>query len=159
MLSNFDVFLSSSCDRLYFFLQKNIVENLVKIQKDGTVEVDVAQGVPVASELLELDTIGSASADVATNASDFSRSIPKLSIVMLVVGTRGDVQPFVAFARRLQACLTMIQKLLLFCLHARSFIIVLLVAHLSINNMIVSKKHFTGLEFLTEENISEESLS
>ncbi|KAI3460471.1 hypothetical protein Pfo_017134 [Paulownia fortunei] len=34
--------------------------------------------------------------------SDYNQSIPKLKIAMLVVGTRGDVQPFLALARRLQ---------------------------------------------------------
>ena len=35
--------------------------------------------------------------------SDFNHSIPKLSIAILVGGTRGDVQPFLAVARKLQA--------------------------------------------------------
>ncbi|XP_047983300.1 sterol 3-beta-glucosyltransferase UGT80B1-like isoform X2 [Salvia hispanica] len=34
--------------------------------------------------------------------SDCNQSIPKLSIAILVVGTRGDVQPFLAVARKLQ---------------------------------------------------------
>lgn len=36
---------------------------------------------------------------------DPSKSIPKLQIAMLVVGTRGDVQPFLAVAKKLQACI------------------------------------------------------
>ncbi|XP_042008082.1 sterol 3-beta-glucosyltransferase UGT80B1-like isoform X6 [Salvia splendens] len=34
--------------------------------------------------------------------SDCNQSVPKLSIAILVVGTRGDVQPFLAVARKLQ---------------------------------------------------------
>lgn len=76
--------------------------NLVKIQKDGTVEVDLARS---ASELLELgDGLEGSSSFLEGRNSGSYKSIPRLKIVMLVVGTRGDVQPFLAMAKRLQAC-------------------------------------------------------
>uniref|UniRef100_A0A1D1XCL4 sterol 3beta-glucosyltransferase n=1 Tax=Anthurium amnicola TaxID=1678845 RepID=A0A1D1XCL4_9ARAE len=89
-------------DRLSEHEKKKIMESFVKFQNDGTVEVDVARSVPVASELLELDSVNATSEDVESSASEFVRSIPRLKIAMLVVGTRGDVQPFVAFAKKLQ---------------------------------------------------------
>ncbi|KAG1327967.1 Sterol 3-beta-glucosyltransferase UGT80B1 [Cocos nucifera] len=89
-------------DRLSEKEKKKIIENLVKIQNDGTVEVDVARSAPVASELLELDSVDATPTDVENTVFEFSKSVPKLKIAMLVVGTRGDVQPFIAFAKRLQ---------------------------------------------------------
>lgn len=84
--------------------QKKLIGNLVKIQSDGTVEVDIEKSEPVATELLELQSFE----DLAVTERFFSeckKSIPRLQIVILVVGTRGDVQPFLAIAKRLQACL------------------------------------------------------
>ena len=91
-----------------FILQKKLILNLVKIQNDGTVEVDLAKSSPVASELLELSSIGGAPFDVDdTSFYETNKSIPRLTIAILVVGTRGDVQPFLAMAMRLQVSLTL----------------------------------------------------
>ncbi|KAG6527271.1 hypothetical protein ZIOFF_009368 [Zingiber officinale] len=90
-------------DRLSEREKQKIIEDLIRIQNDGTVEVDVTRTAPVASELLEFDGFDSAPEDVEGNASQIRKSIPRLMIAMLVVGTRGDVQPFIAFAKKLQA--------------------------------------------------------
>jgi hypothetical protein len=87
----------------YFGFQIKIIENLVKIQNDGTLEVDVKRSALIASELSEIDAFGSLSRDIVEAAPGLSKSVPKLKIVILVVGTRGDVQPFIALAKRLQA--------------------------------------------------------
>lgn len=76
----------------------------MKIQKDGTVEVDLTKSSPVASELLELQSIEGSQTNLEDTFFVSKKSIPKLKIAMLVVGTRGDVQPFLAMAKRLQAC-------------------------------------------------------
>ncbi|XVE55141.1 hypothetical protein DITRI_Ditri03aG0136700 [Diplodiscus trichospermus] len=90
-------------DRLSEREKKNLIVNLVKIQSDGTVEVDLAKNSPVASELLELSSIEGAAFDLDdTSFFETNKSIPRLRIAILVVGTRGDVQPFLAMARRLQ---------------------------------------------------------
>ncbi|OAY73636.1 Sterol 3-beta-glucosyltransferase UGT80B1, partial [Ananas comosus] len=86
--------------------KKKIIEKLVKIQNDGTVEVDVTCNAHVASELLELDAVDYAPLDaeeIKQTPFGYSKSVPRLKIAMLVVGTRGDVQPFIALAKRLQA--------------------------------------------------------
>lgn len=89
-------------DRLSENEKRKIIEDLVKIQKDGTVELDVTRSAPVASELLQLDSIDDSSPDIRDSVHEFKKSVPILKIAMLVVGTRGDVQPFIAFAKRLQ---------------------------------------------------------
>ncbi|XP_011625938.1 sterol 3-beta-glucosyltransferase UGT80B1 [Amborella trichopoda] len=88
-------------DRLSDREKKKIIENLARVQDNGIVEVDVALSAPVASELLELDVVDAVHGDVA-ELIECSKSVPKLKVAMLVVGTRGDVQPFVAIAKRLQ---------------------------------------------------------
>lgn len=81
---------------------------LVRIQNDGTVEVDLDKSAPVASELLEFQPVeGPPIIFDDIGISESKKSIPRLKIAILVVGTRGDVQPFLAMAKRLQACLTL----------------------------------------------------
>lgn len=76
----------------------------MKIQNDGTVEVDLEKSASVASELLELRSFEEPTVS-ESRTSESKNSVPRLQIVILVVGTRGDVQPFLAIAKRLQACL------------------------------------------------------
>lgn len=90
----------------FFFYQKNLIVNLVRIQNDGTVEVDLTQNPHVASELLELRLIEFPPGNNDFIPTEMNKSVPKLRIAMLVVGTRGDVQPFLAVAKRLQVRLT-----------------------------------------------------
>lgn len=79
---------------------------LVRIQNDGTVEVDLDNSSPAASELFDFHPVeGPPIIFDDTGISDSKKVIPRLQIIMLVVGTRGDVQPFLAIAKRLQACL------------------------------------------------------
>ncbi|CAK9176341.1 unnamed protein product [Ilex paraguariensis] len=82
--------------------QIKLIEKLVKIQNDGTVKVDLTKSAPVASELLELHSVERAPSNIDYVTTDLNKSIPRLKIAMLVVGTRGDVQPFLAVAKRLQ---------------------------------------------------------
>lgn len=67
-------------------------------------EVDLTKSTPETSELLELRSVEGPSPTVDRIITDFNKSVPKLKIAVLVVGTRGDVQPFLAMANRLQAC-------------------------------------------------------
>ncbi|XWS15274.1 hypothetical protein CRYUN_Cryun35bG0081300 [Craigia yunnanensis] len=90
-------------DRLSEREKKKLIVNLVKIQNDRTVEVNLAKNSPVASELLELSSIEGAPFDLDdTSFYETNKSIPRLKIAILVVGTRGDVQPFLAMAKILQ---------------------------------------------------------
>ncbi|CAL1363100.1 unnamed protein product [Linum trigynum] len=89
-------------DRLLDHEQNKLLIELVRVQNDGTVEVDIDRNDSVASDLLELHSVGSASFYINEDTSLVNKPIPKLKIAILVVGTRGDVQPFLAMAKRLQ---------------------------------------------------------
>ncbi|XP_052201407.1 sterol 3-beta-glucosyltransferase UGT80B1 isoform X2 [Diospyros lotus] len=89
-------------DRLSQLEKKNLIVNLVKIQNDGRVEVDLTKTAPVASELLELRSLEGSHQCMNYITAESNKSVPKLKIAMLVVGTRGDVQTFLAVAKRLQ---------------------------------------------------------
>ncbi|XP_057993844.1 sterol 3-beta-glucosyltransferase UGT80B1 isoform X2 [Hevea brasiliensis] len=92
-------------DKLSECEKKKLIIELVKIQNDGTVEVDRDKTAPVASEFLELHSSveGGASFYLDDSVPESSNKlIPRLKIAILVVGTRGDVQPFLAMAKRLQ---------------------------------------------------------
>ncbi|XP_022133743.1 sterol 3-beta-glucosyltransferase UGT80B1 isoform X1 [Momordica charantia] len=83
--------------------KKQLIADLVKIQHDGTVEVDIEKNSPAASELLKLHpALEGTSVRVDGVISDSVKLIPRLKIAILVVGTRGDVQPFLAIAKKLQ---------------------------------------------------------
>ncbi|KAK4352521.1 hypothetical protein RND71_028039 [Anisodus tanguticus] len=90
-------------DRLSEREKQNLIVEMVRIQRDGTVEVDLTKSTPVTSELLELRSVEGPIPTVDRIITDFNKSVPKLKIAVLVVGTRGDVQPFLAMAKRLQA--------------------------------------------------------
>ncbi|VFQ80150.1 unnamed protein product [Cuscuta campestris] len=89
-------------DRLSEREKQKLIVELVRIQNDGTVEVDLTKNEPVTSELLELQTVEDPHHGVDRIITGSNNSVPKLQIAMLVVGTRGDVQPFLAIAKRLQ---------------------------------------------------------
>ncbi|KAH1118050.1 hypothetical protein GLYMA_17G119100v4 [Glycine max] len=55
----------------------------------------------VAPELLELQSFVESTVS-GSLSSKSKKSVPWLQIVILVVGTRGDVQPFLAIAKKLQ---------------------------------------------------------
>ncbi|KAG6390517.1 hypothetical protein SASPL_148255 [Salvia splendens] len=90
-------------DRLSEREKKQLIVEIMKIQTDGTVEVDLTKDSPVASSLLELHQLDRVPSAIDYIVTDHNKSVPKLKIAVLVVGTRGDVQPFLAVARRLQA--------------------------------------------------------
>ncbi|KAI3505058.1 hypothetical protein L1887_26931 [Cichorium endivia] len=75
---------------------------IIDPKSDGIVEVDLSKSALVASELFEYQTIEGFHLDMEFVISDSNKSIPKLKIVILVVGTRGDVQPFIAMSKQLQ---------------------------------------------------------
>eukprot|EP00250_Pteridium_aquilinum_P011371 c20019_g1_i1 orf=907-3429(+) len=95
----------SPAEKLSERKRKKIIENLVKIKNDGTVEVDVDRGSEMAPTLFDLDVADQLAADrlIEEEYKDPIKAIPSyLEIAMLIVGTRGDVQPFVAMGKRLK---------------------------------------------------------
>ncbi|CAK7349247.1 unnamed protein product [Dovyalis caffra] len=79
-----------------------LLNRIATVKDDGTVEFEVPGDV-------EPQTLGVGSDDVYNTVADDEpvdatdlQYIPPLQIVMLIVGTRGDVQPFIAIGKRLQ---------------------------------------------------------
>ncbi|KAK4480220.1 hypothetical protein RD792_013282 [Penstemon davidsonii] len=73
------------------------------IQDDGTVKFDVPGDIKPHSPHYGTGVIHDGDIDKTTPDTEDHLLLPPLQIVMLIVGTRGDVQPFVAIGTRLQA--------------------------------------------------------
>ncbi|KAE8676854.1 Sterol 3-beta-glucosyltransferase UGT80A2 [Hibiscus syriacus] len=83
----------------YKSVQLKLLNRIVTVKNDGTVVFEVPEDV-------EPHALGSGRRDEYTEVAEEEaldiQDIPPLHIVMLIVGTRGDVQPFVAIGKRLQ---------------------------------------------------------
>ncbi|XP_038887948.1 sterol 3-beta-glucosyltransferase UGT80A2-like isoform X2 [Benincasa hispida] len=88
-------------DKIPVHRKLKLLNRIATVKDDGTVEFEIAGdvGAPlgigpkeVSNDIIEEEPLD------ATDLLD----IPPLQIVMLIVGTRGDVQPFVAIGKRLQ---------------------------------------------------------
>ncbi len=86
------------------------MRRLGTIKGDGAVEFDVGQtarlaedlfGPAAMDELKKLD-VPEVVEDEEEDDEIEQQHIPPLKIVILIVGTRGDVQPFIAIGKRLQ---------------------------------------------------------
>ncbi|KAK6143988.1 hypothetical protein DH2020_020808 [Rehmannia glutinosa] len=88
-------------DRISVQQKLQLLNRIATVKDDGTVEFDVPVDV-------EPRTLGVGSENVYNDVDEEPldatelQYIPPLQIVMLIVGTRGDVQPFVAIGKRLQ---------------------------------------------------------
>ncbi|KAG6661119.1 sterol 3-beta-glucosyltransferase UGT80A2-like isoform X2 [Carya illinoinensis] len=79
-----------------------LLNRMATVKDDGTVEFEVPADVePQVLATGSIDACNDAVDDETLDATDLPY-IPPLQIVMLIVGTRGDVQPFVAIGKRLQ---------------------------------------------------------
>lgn len=82
-------------------MQLKLLNRIATVKDDGTVEFEIPADVepnsygPTAGKDQNI-----CNADPADSTEP--RYSPPLQIVMLIVGTRGDVQPFVAIGKRLQ---------------------------------------------------------
>ncbi|KAK4573359.1 hypothetical protein RGQ29_031357 [Quercus rubra] len=79
-----------------------LLNRIATVKDDGTVEFEVPadvepQDIGVGSVGASTDPVD----DEPLDATDL-QYIPPLQVVMLIVGTRGDVQPFIAIGKRLQ---------------------------------------------------------
>ncbi|XP_040373222.1 sterol 3-beta-glucosyltransferase UGT80A2 isoform X2 [Rosa chinensis] len=75
------------------------IKRVATVTDNGTVQFDVPGD--VKPHLLDFGT-GVVYDEESSGASENVPDIPPLQIVMLIVGTRGDVQPFVAIGKKLQ---------------------------------------------------------
>ncbi|OIT39796.1 PREDICTED: sterol 3-beta-glucosyltransferase UGT80A2-like [Nicotiana attenuata] len=79
-----------------------LFNRLATVQDDGTVQFEVPGD--IKPEKLDFGTgvvYNGATAEAANDVAD-TPELPPLQIVMLIVGTRGDVQPFVAIGKKFQ---------------------------------------------------------
>ena len=75
---------------------------MATLKDDGTVVVDIPTNLEAVSlDLPSEDNHSVAFGGESLNSSDLQHR-PPMQIVMLIVGTRGDVQPFIAIGKRLQ---------------------------------------------------------
>lgn len=81
-----------------------MLNRLATIQNDGTVILDVPGSISASDQPLDFGTGEAYGEDEDKEIGDSEDAVllPPLQIVMLIVGTRGDVQPFVAIGKRLQ---------------------------------------------------------
>eukprot|EP01018_Ginkgo_biloba_P018902 Gb_41677 [translate_table: standard] len=83
-----------------------IMKKIAMVKGDGTVEFDVHGSARYASNLFGPSVEPLPKEDCGEEEEEEEegekRSVPPLQIVMLIVGTRGDVQPFVAIGKHLQ---------------------------------------------------------
>ncbi|KAK7382638.1 hypothetical protein VNO80_01591 [Phaseolus coccineus] len=77
-----------------------LLNRIATVKDDGTVEFEVPVDVEPEAIVAQSKEVNHV-VDDSLDATDF-HYIPPLNIVMLIVGTRGDVQPFIAIGKRLQ---------------------------------------------------------
>lgn len=99
-------------------MQLKWLKRVATVKDDGTVEFDVPGDVKPQSLKFgtgdaygqTVDGVHDAADKTDTlvhdaDTADVVQDLPPLQIVMLIVGTRGDVQPFIAIGKRLQVVL------------------------------------------------------
>ncbi|KAI3895656.1 hypothetical protein MKW98_025447 [Papaver atlanticum] len=79
-----------------------MLKRMGTVKHDGTVEFEVPMDVRHGGFDFETADAGSEAVDKEPLDSTDLQYIQQLQIVMLIVGTRGDVQPFIAIGKRLQ---------------------------------------------------------
>uniref|UniRef100_A0A1J3GFC6 sterol 3beta-glucosyltransferase n=1 Tax=Noccaea caerulescens TaxID=107243 RepID=A0A1J3GFC6_NOCCA len=89
-------------DRISAGKKLKLLNRIATVKHDGTVEFTVpADAIPQPIAVERESSKNGVSPDECIDGVDL-QYIPPMQIVMLIVGTRGDVQPFVAIAKRLQ---------------------------------------------------------
>ncbi|XP_075507132.1 sterol 3-beta-glucosyltransferase UGT80A2-like isoform X1 [Primulina tabacum] len=78
-----------------------LLKRIATVKDDGTVQLDVPKDVEPQTAVVGSDSVYSEVDDELIDAAEL-QYIPPLQIVMLIVGTRGDVQPFIAIGKKLQ---------------------------------------------------------
>lgn len=82
-------------------MQLKHIKRVATVTDDGTVKFDVPGDIKPHSLDFGTGVVYDEESSSATEEADVP-DIPPLQIVMVIVGTRGDVQPFVAIGKRLQ---------------------------------------------------------
>lgn len=78
-----------------------MLNRIATVKHDGTVEFEVPGDVDTQTLGLETESVYNEVDEEPIDATEL-QYVPPLQVVMLIVGTRGDVQPFVAIGKKLQ---------------------------------------------------------
>lgn len=79
-----------------------LLNRLATVQNDGAVQFEVPEDIKPQSLDFGSGAVVGEAGDGELNDDGAIENLPPLQIVMLIVGTRGDVQPFVAIGKHLQ---------------------------------------------------------
>lgn len=82
-------------------MQFKLLHRVTTVKDDGTVEFEVSGDIESQSINVESEEPFSNFNDEPLDTADFQYIRP-MQIVILIVGTRGDVQPFIPIGKRLQ---------------------------------------------------------
>lgn len=82
-------------------MQLSLLNRIATVKHDGTVEFEVPGDVEAHTLGVDTESVYNEVDEEPIDATEL-QYIPPLQVVMLIVGTRGDVQPFVAIGKRLQ---------------------------------------------------------
>lgn len=83
-------------------LDRKLLDHLATVKHDGTVQLEVPRDIKNPSlDLVPVHHVETRTAEEEVDSTDIE-DLPPMQIVILIVGTRGDVQPFVAIGKRLQ---------------------------------------------------------
>ncbi|GFP83009.1 sterol 3-beta-glucosyltransferase ugt80a2 [Phtheirospermum japonicum] len=88
-------------DRISVQQKLKLLNRIATVKHDGTVEFEVPGDIEPQNLRVGTESVCSEVDEETIDATEL-QDIPPLQIVMLIVGTRGDVQPFVAIGKRLQ---------------------------------------------------------
>ncbi|XP_072955913.1 sterol 3-beta-glucosyltransferase UGT80A2 isoform X1 [Typha angustifolia] len=89
-------------DKISAKKKRKMLNRIATVKDDGTVVVDVPSNLEPASIDVGPEDVYVEAADEESLDSTDPQDRPPMQIVILIVGTRGDVQPFVAIGKRLQ---------------------------------------------------------
>ncbi|XP_052170428.1 sterol 3-beta-glucosyltransferase UGT80A2 isoform X2 [Diospyros lotus] len=87
-------------DKISVKQKLKLLNRITTVKDDGTVEFEVPVDAEPQAFGVESTAVNNEADDEPLDTKD--QYIPPLQIVILIVGTRGDVQPFVAIGKRLQ---------------------------------------------------------
>ena len=120
-------------------MQLKLLNRIATVKDDGTVEFEVPGDVDPLS-IGPRDAHPQVVDEEPIDTAD-PQYIPPLQIVMLIVGTRGDVQPFIAIGKRLQVIRIYLTLIICF------YICIVCIDLMCCNSIILAVKHLLSLSF------------
>ena len=94
-------------------LQLKLLKRIATVKDDGTVEFEIPGDEESRVLGVESQSVSNEVEDEPLDEIEL-HYIPPMQIVMLIVGTRGDVQPFIAIGKRLQVPDIILQSQILY---------------------------------------------